>query len=604
MDNSWLPAGWKAFPELVAQFNALQRTAILLTSSSKSPSWYSRHSSYRPTEGRGVQELDALQAKERQGARDRLYASFHKVWKPQIISSWKNRAAVLKQMVSRFAEPRGEIITIKVRMYDQFNTNIRGGDAERFRLTFTTPASRVPETFFQENGFLVESDEFDAFARLLFNLSQEQNTAASRILEIIQNLTSRLHRVVLRQEGDPRPWYNQAVRVEDTRFGGTHSPLLSHVLLPSRVKKTLVGCEFFPVDVNEELVKYFEDAKLADDCMDRALMENWKASWDKWNSKHPNSSQYPEPLTYHLIRSRTDASELGGRKDLHQLEKFLEKTNLSCVILDVWGNNIWKHVHEGPRPHVSPDTLYLVATNTHLYRVPSSEIKSASHSINNEVSTKGTPRKPNLSYSIPPDADETDFEGVVFCETYDELTDAVLDTLKLPEPKKDKDSHKKAEKPRVTIHFAGNLEDLFLWLRSVKKIQPELTFYEGAIQSLRLNLSNCYVSIRQFRVEGEALQGVFDEVKENKAEVVKNFIETFGIARRRLIHRHLKSRYSQGLRNAFETYRRSPLMRNFVEGHHTGIGIDIRSAYPSVLKSIESIPIFSTYDDNPPPHPV
>ena len=38
-------------------------------------------------------------------------------------------------------------------------------------------------------------------------------------------------------------------------------------------------------------------------------------------------------------------------------------------------------------------------------------------------------------------------------------------------------------------------------------------------------------------------------------------------------------------------------MRNFVDGKHEGVGVDIRSFYPSLLSSVEKLPVLSSMSD-------
>jgi hypothetical protein len=570
----------------VADFQALQRKADVITS--REPSWASRHGSYRPASGRGVQEFDDLRRQQTEREREQAKRDWDGHLRRDLLQRDKDRkaASVVPTLYT------GRVLTVEVRIY-RFEAAFRGGDHARNRLAFAGPEDRL-EPLLRPNGFTSDEPEFLDFVRLLADLTSARNTMAEKVYNVVMSLSSPPLRFVLRREGDARAWATDPpVPIHEVRFGNADE-FLSHEFLPTSVVATAEGWEFAPTEsLSKDLVEYFASVgKVPDDCMDRAVIETWKTSWDSWQAAHPRSRQYSAPLTYNLVKIRTENDVVGGRKSLVQLEKFLADTNLSVVVMDVWRNVVWKHVHEGPRPNVSPDTLYVVATCGHLYRVPKSENYSASHDLVKDVKTKATAKEPKTTYTIPPDLDPS-LSSWYFCESMEELLAAIGRAKDLPEPEKVKDSKKKPAKQSIQIHCTENLYDVFLMLRAKKRMKPEMGYYGGDLSSLSLNLNRANVSIRQFKVEGEEFKSIFD----GDLNHAKRFIDAFSKARKSIIHRHLKSHYSQNLRHAFETYRRGPLKLCYSDVRRAGLGVDIRSAYPSVLLGVKDLPVFSASDE-------
>ena len=582
MDRAWLPPSWKAHPELVLEFEALQRKAnrILATDSN----WASRHGAYLPTEGRGVAEYHLLKGQEAQERREKAKREWDGRLRRELLQRHKERAA------AQIAEFRGLVMTVHLRIF-RFDQAIRGGEGPRNRLMFSGPADRLQE-FLAPNGFTSEEPEFPRFVQFLADLTAAGNTMAEKTYNVVMSLTSPPLQFVLRQEGDLRPWRTDPpVAIEQVRFGESDT-FLSHEFIPTRIVPKADSWEFaFEEDLSADVLGYLNSmGPVANDCMDQALIKTWKHSWDSYYEKHPRSTKFTAQLTHRLVQIETGNDVLGGRKNFGQLRKFLGDTNLSVVVMDPWHNTIWKHVRpEGSaRPQISPDTLYLVATNGHLYRVP--ETYSASHDFGKEVKVKAEVRDPKLTYSIPPDI-ETDWR---FCDTYEGVLEVIGETADLPLPELVKGAKKKAEKPVIQIHCLENLLDVFLRLRAERRpkgIEAELGYYGGELTSLTLNLSRAYIKIRQFKVEGEEPKSILGDVSPQA------FIKTFDLSRRRLIHRHLKSRYTLNARHAFQTYFRGPLNECYSAVRQAGVGVDIRSAYPSVLSKVEEIPIFSDADE-------
>ena len=155
-------------------------------------------------------------------------------------------------------------------------------------------------------------------------------------------------------------------------------------------------------------------------------------------------------------------------------------------------------------------------------------------------------------------------------------------------------SHHKARRPQLTIHYSGNMEELFLHFYKEKDYECEIVVRDEAMKELRLKLDEAVVRILTFSVEGE--ECLVRRAQNAEADYAK-FLPLFAEVKATFLHRDWMSHYSPGLQRAFNQMPRSQLVSNFVDGKHEGVGVDIRSLYPSLLSSVEMLPVFSSMSD-------
>jgi hypothetical protein len=81
-------------------------------------------------------------------------------------------------------------------------------------------------------------------------------------------------------------------------------------------------------------------------------------------------------------------------------------------------------------------------------------------------------------------------------------------------------------------------------------------------------------------------------------EDIQKFLPVFGKIRPMLIRKEFISKYSHGLRHAFNLWSRGALMCRFMKDCPSNtVGVDIASAYPSQLRSMAYIPIYGELDE-------
>jgi hypothetical protein len=206
-------------------------------------------------------------------------------------------------------ENTGPILTLQVRTYQPDGVPNRGGDGTRQRLVFTAHKSRVPEAILRSQGFTPDDPEFDVFVRLLFSLWQEDNTAAGKVLNVVGNMSSGLGRVAVRVMGEDE-WTDPVIPGDEVPLG-RFSRFLSHPHISQEVVEIDGQWEFAPSEeLSASLLEFFKEAEdngITDDCVDRAILENWKPSWDAWYAA-PDASHWQTSSRFCRTKRRTSGS--------------------------------------------------------------------------------------------------------------------------------------------------------------------------------------------------------------------------------------------------------------------------------------------------------
>jgi hypothetical protein len=454
-------------------------------------------------------------------------------------------------------------VTLEVRFYDKDDVQMRD------EVTFTTLNIHVPATILVPDGFTLDDDAYHNFSQLLLQ------SHASHVLELMGGLPShdwasglRRIRVSIVGERDHSP--DAPVKpIEVVEFGLTAADTaLSHRFLPSRIVPTDGGYEFqSAVDLPDSVQAYFaSQPAITDDCFYRAVLAWWKPAWDA----HYNSPA--NKLTHALIQSELGRTDYAVRTS--DIESFLCKRRLSCVILDILGNLVWKYTAPARNKHIDRPTIYLVAHDEHLWLVPKEKADTlAGMHVRQQSITDPREPVPAPPPTYPMAMPLLD-EGL--------LTYRMVDTI--PEVDANLAAYTAGD---LSIHYAGSLKPLLFHLWFIRKIQPQIRVRGTAILSLTLGMATGTIRIVSFSVEGERM---------SKADA-EAYLPMLHRIKPLLIHERFKTEYSQGLKHAFGLNPRSALMRSFVNTTATGQAVDIRAAYPSVLCSMDSIPVYTRTDD-------
>jgi hypothetical protein len=511
-----------------------------------------------------------------------------------------------------------------------------GGDPPSFvkplrdPMRFTMEHARLPRELLVAGAgqdFLVSDPLYDVFLRVLY-VESGTNVGASRVLAVLGNTSdfgaSGVHRITLRVKGSsPDDIGNAPIPMDKRRMGLS----TAEMLLSSHWLNADVGVEdgkvvFAPSRGLDDAVKdYF--AKLPpsvkDACAYDAIVETFKASWDKHYTKLKNK------LTHDKLRDDLGKTGKDGWKvAVSELQPFFEEHSLSCVVMDVWDNVVWKYVSPVRNGHISPDTLYLIVHNEHVWRI-TTEAMSLSHTgVKDKPVATGTPKldPPSPFYRVLPDLEG--WKTWVLCDTEDDVL-AVFASL--PEryetwlAKQDESddasddaeeterSHHKRRPPRVNVHYSGNMELLFARFRTEFNYEPEIAVRDASISELRFHLTQAFLRIVYFNVEGEpSFVRKSAEVAGSNAgagagavsqDDYGKYLPLFASVKTSFLHRDFVSYYSHGVKHAFQTYPRTALYKNFVSKDEVrdGVGVDIVLAYTSVLRDVARVPVFSAMDE-------
>jgi hypothetical protein len=517
-------------------------------------------------------------------------------------------------------DDKKKLLTIEARLVRE------DGKELRKPMRFNVYHYLVPEGLLQAGkvGFELNSPHYRRFQVLLLGEVKDGNEGAGDVLALFGDrsthteYTQTIYLKVV--TSSPLPADEPRVPLSQMSYGlTTLGKLLSHEFLTAKTELLPDGdFKLVPSEqLSQTMLDYYEGNEFTDACVYDAVVQGLKDSWDKHYKKNSDK------LTHKLIRLELGKSVNDGWKlKLIDLERFFANPDrkLSCVILDIWGNVVWKRVWEDYSKNISPRTLYLMAHNEHVWRINTEAQSLANTGIRDQAITEDIPTlpTPKTTYQVLPELNDK-WKLWKLCDNWNDVKTEFRQlgeyvdewkkeqeeqkTLKNEEEDSDDErrSHKKQKKPTFTIHYSGNMEVLFTHFYNDKDYECDVVVRDNHVVELRLNLE-AKVRILTFSVEGEPC--LVRKPRASKPtttitdeEDYTKFLPLMANVKKSFIHRQWISHYSSGLQRAFDQLGRGQLVRNFVEGEHTGVGIDIRSFYPSLLMDIEELPVFSYMSD-------
>lgn len=504
---------------------------------------------------------------------------------------------------------KNDILSIEVSLFKD------DGKELRKPMRFNAYHERIPDGLLLagRNGIEIGSRYYNRFSKLLLVEADDGNEGARDVLKHFGERSAHgqyVQTLYLKVVGkSPVPADTPRVPLNEMNYGLTSlATLLSHKFLSAKVEVSNQDFIIVPEEeLSQTLLDYFKDNSKEDACAYDAVIEGFKDSWDKHYKKNSDK------LNHKLIRRELGKSvDDGWKLKLTDLEAFFSNPDrkLSCVILDIWGNVVWKYVWDDHSRNINPKTLYLMAHNEHVWRI-STEARSVANlgMREKEVSEEvPKPKDPKPFYSVVPELNEKWTEWKL-CDTWEDVN---AEILKIPEfvarceemkeEETEEQSKTKKGKPKLVFHYSGNMENLFLHFYDNKNYECEVVVRDNHVVELRLNLQ-AFVRILTFSVEGEPCLVRKPRTEDTKRTAItseeeyEKFLPLMASVKKSFIHRDWISHYSSGLQRAFQQLGRGQLVRNFVDGEHTGVGVDIRSFYPSILCEIEELPVFSYMSD-------
>lgn len=371
---------------------------------------------------------------------------------------------------------------------------------------------------------------------------------ADNVISIIQNLSSKLTHIQI----------DQVTKIESAE--GIH---------PSERKLKSVGILSHP---NIGVIATVDSGKLSfnevnptkfeanNDCLVRATIETFKESYDKSHKKgltHESFKPYLESYTCSV-------------KDI---TPFYRDNRLSLVAYDRNGAIVYEYHPEMDNKvrnkKISPSTCYIAVHNEHAHKIDKDLRSLASKKKKeNKIET------PNQEYPIL----KVEVGNYYLIDSFEEFVGFM-------------EKIQKTNGKHYTIHYVGNLEELFFKLKDEFNYEAEIKICGWNIVGLTLHTQNT-ISITDFPIQNPEEGKPFIEKAHYDMFVgwLNKFITTIFIPSN-------ESRYSTNLMNVFKEYPRAQLHRRFGESPVESETVDIVRAYTKNLLEIDYIPVFNELDD-------
>lgn len=371
---------------------------------------------------------------------------------------------------------------------------------------------------------------------------------ADNVISIIQNLSSKLTHIQI----------DQVTKVESST--GVH---------PSDRKLKSVGILSHP---NIGVIASVVDGKLSfqemspskleakDDCLVRATIETFKESYDKGHKKglsHESFKPYLESYSCSV-------------KDI---TPFYKDNRLSLVAYDRNGNIVYEYHPEMDgkvrNKKISPSTCYIAIHNEHAHKIDKDIRSLASRKKRENKIEVPNQEYPRLRIEVG---------NYYLLDSFEEFV-GFMEKIQVNNGK------------HYTVHYVGNLEELFFKLKDEFNYEAEIKICGWNIVGLTLHTQNT-ISITDFPIQNpEEGKPLIEKVYYDMfVGWLNKFISTIFVP-------NLESRYSSNLMNVFKEYPRAQLHRRFGESPVESETVDIVRAYTKNLLEIDNIPVFNELDD-------
>ena len=371
---------------------------------------------------------------------------------------------------------------------------------------------------------------------------------ADNVISIIQNLSSKLTHIQI----------DQVTKIESA--SGIH---------PSERKLKSVGILSHP---NIGVIATVESGKLSfkeinptklevrNDCLVRATIETFKESYDK---------NHRVGLTHESFKSYLESYTCSVK----DITPFYKDNRLSLVAYDRNGAVVYEYHPEMDgkvrNKKISPSTCYIAIHNEHAHKIDK-DLRSLASKKKKENKIES----PNQEYPVL----KVDVGNYYLLASFEEFVE-FMEKIQVINNK------------HYTVHYVGNLEELFFKLKDEFNYEAEIKICGWNIVGLTLHTQNT-ITITDFPIQNP---------EEGKPIIEKAHYDMFVGWLNKFITTiftgSTESRYSTNLMNVFKEYPRAQLHRRFGESPVESETIDIVRAYTKNLLEIDYIPIFNELDD-------
>jgi hypothetical protein len=282
-----------------------------------------------------------------------------------------------------------------------------------------------------------------------------------------------------------------------------------------------------------------------------------------WNIIFPNK-QYDE------------TSAMGA--SIEDCMRFFNHFKLNCVFLNINNEIINKIKHTSPTKDINPRTAFFIIHNKHCYLLNNNLAKL------HQIVKKLNPTNSNSdNTSIPPEPSAY-YAFKKFNNVDKYLITDVNQLLEI----------NYSEHENISIRYSGNMHELVGHFIYKCKYQPNIYANDNNIISINFNVEKCCVNISATCDYDDA------EQKINSLDYLQLFENFEQEMYEGLINKNTISNYSSSLEYALTTYFTKPQCGAFAEYDTKKInicGYDIGKAYCAALLDLDSIPVFSEFDE-------
>ena len=262
--------------------------------------------------------------------------------------------------------------------------------------------------------------------------------------------------------------------------------------------------------------------------------------------------------------------------------KFFEKFKLGLVVVNLYDQVIFKYQPEHITHKISPQTLYLLVYNSHVFKL-NNNVNSFVQTLNNQKIHDENEEKVynTLKESISSRFYFRNFEKelqneVQFIDSIDDTVQHILNSDK-------------------NIKFMTNtpLEELLFEMID-KQYTPNITVCSGIMKTLYFKLED-----RRFSIENGDTVMVENELMVINKNEYNNYYEADKEIYEWLLNRDNISQRNSYIINIESKYQISPITGRFGFDLHAGEccnSVDFNKAYTSNLIDIEYFPVFNVFD--------
>jgi hypothetical protein len=266
---------------------------------------------------------------------------------------------------------------------------------------------------------------------------------------------------------------------------------------------------------------------------------------------------------------------------LEQSKVFFRKYHLGLKAVNIYGTIIFDETSTVDY-HISPSTLYILVHNNHVYRLNCND-RAFQQILNFKKNNKSIVYEEEVSSTYPfQDFEKLENVKTVFINNNGSIPD-VFDKIK----------QCIIENPETKFKFIceNSVERMLFYMVNESSYIPAVNYVGDRVVSLVFKSGRIKHIIQNSVTENDTHNEIQPDEYENYKEADKQFYSW-------LINKDLISHSSKQVEEIEEKYRNAPISGYFkTQRYGLYYAIDRNKSYTSLLKEMQFIPVFTTFDD-------